>query len=684
MSSRSRGRILRRLSVVFGFGLLFAAVPLPGLTFATQSVGATAEVPAAVAMTPQQVAELQAVADEPIGVDRVVAADVDAGTFTAIGFTFDAQPSAPVFARVRDANGVMGKWQELEREDAEGPDPSSSEAGRSGTAPMWVGAVTGYEVSLSASDARGAQVVTVHDELHRSIAASTDVAGAAIAAPFTIGLRSAWNARPPKDTSYATTVKMAVVHHSDSGNNYSPSQVPGILQSIQAFHMDGRGWSDIAYNFVVDKFGGIWEGRGGGIDRPVIGAHAQGFNTNTVGVMVIGDYTQATPTAGSLESVARVIGWKMSLHGSNPSDTVAFTSGGSPKFAAGQVVYLSGVVGHQDTGLTSCPGSIESSLGWIRSRAQEWTSWLRATASPVGSLDSLVGGSASVTARGWATDPSTSVPPNVQLSVAGRSVTVQANRSRPDVQAAYPAYGANTGFEATIGGVPPGKQLACVVANDADGGTPLSFGCARVNVTDPTGLSPTGSIHQAVGMIGGFRITGWTSDADGGGSRVVTVLVDGVATQSATTDPLGGFNITRAGVLAGRRELCVQVANSGPGGQDAIVDCVMVDVAGFPPQGNIDDFIHDGRYIALSGWAFDPESLGSINVEIYLDGRRVSTVATGRFRPDIALAFGMGERSGWGAELWALPNGSHKVCAVADNVGGGADQSLGCRDFVVK
>ena len=76
MSSRSRGRILRRLSVVFGFGLLFAAVPLPGLTFATQSVGATAEVPAAVAMTPQQVAELQAVADEPIGVDRVVAADL--------------------------------------------------------------------------------------------------------------------------------------------------------------------------------------------------------------------------------------------------------------------------------------------------------------------------------------------------------------------------------------------------------------------------------------------------------------------------------------------------------------------------------------------------------------------------------------------------------------------------------
>ena len=101
MSSRSRGRILRRLSVVFGFGLLFAAVPLPGLTFATQSVGATAEVPAAVAMTPQQVAELQAVADEPIGVDRVVAADVDAGTFTAIGFTFDAQPSAPVFAKLR-------------------------------------------------------------------------------------------------------------------------------------------------------------------------------------------------------------------------------------------------------------------------------------------------------------------------------------------------------------------------------------------------------------------------------------------------------------------------------------------------------------------------------------------------------------------------------------------------------
>src|SRR5690606_31099732 len=157
-------------------------------------------------------------------------------------------------------------------------------------------------VSLGAGDAVGAKVVTVRDELRRVTADSTPVAGAATPPPFGIRTRDVWGARAPLSTSYASTVKLAVVHHSDSGNSYGPGDVPGILRSIQAFHMDGRGWSDIAYNFVVDKFGTVWEGRGGGIDRPVIGAHAMGFNTGSVGVMVIGDYTQATPTAAALES----------------------------------------------------------------------------------------------------------------------------------------------------------------------------------------------------------------------------------------------------------------------------------------------------------------------------------------------------------------------------------------------
>ena len=661
-------------------------------------MGATDDVPAVAAMTPEQVEAAQAATSEPIGSDRVVAVDTSEPTFSTIGFTFDSAPEEPVLVRVRDGEGRLGDWQEVEVDDGEGPDSDSpeaerarsagsgaagSDAGRAGTAPLWVGRGTGYEVSFGADDARGARVVTVRDQLRRVAADSTPLAGAATAPPFGIRTRDTWGARAPLSTSYASTVKLAVVHHSDSGNAYGPAEVPGILRSIQAFHMDGRGWSDIAYNFVVDKFGTVWEGRGGGIDRPVIGAHAMGFNTSSVGVMVIGDYTQATPTAAALESVSSVIGWKMAQHLADPAGTVAFTSGGSTKYPAGQLLYLPGVVGHGDVGLTSCPGSIANSLGSIRNRAQQWATWIRATSVPVGSLDSLVGGDGTVTARGWAKDLSTATAPQVELTIGAASKTVTADRSRPDVAAVHPTYGSSTGFEATLTGVPPGKQAACVTVHDADGGPPLSMGCQRVLVDDPTGLSPTGSITQISGLIGGFRVRANTADVDGATPRSVVVYVDGVPVLSTTTDSQGRLDVTRAGVLGGRREVCLAVGNRG-GGQDVVADCAHVDVAGWSPMGSLDAVTRSGRYVALSGWAFDPESNDPIQVAILLDGRRVAVVPADRSRPDVAAAKGMGGNSGWGAELWALPDGSHSVCAVALNVGGGTDQNLGCRNVVIK
>ncbi len=86
------------------------------------------------------------------------------------------------------------------------------------------------------------------------------------------------------------------MHHSVTQNDYAPADVPGILRSIQAFHIDGRGWNDIAYNFAVDKFGGIWEARGGGITNAVIGGHAMGANSETTGVVTLGDFTRRRRT----------------------------------------------------------------------------------------------------------------------------------------------------------------------------------------------------------------------------------------------------------------------------------------------------------------------------------------------------------------------------------------------------
>src|SRR5690606_20314743 len=132
------------------------------------------------------------------------------------------------------------------------------------TEPLWVGSAVGYEVSLGTGDAEGAEVALVREQERRVVSDSVPLADAATSPPFGIQTRASWNARA-SSTSSAGRLHMAVVHHTASTNAYSAAEVPSILRSIQAFHMDANGWSDIGYNFLVDRFGRTWEGRGGGM-----------------------------------------------------------------------------------------------------------------------------------------------------------------------------------------------------------------------------------------------------------------------------------------------------------------------------------------------------------------------------------------------------------------------------------
>jgi hypothetical protein len=163
-------------------------------------------------------------------------------------------------------------------------------------------------------------------------------------------------------------VKVALVHHTVNLNSYSREQVPAMILGICRFHRNSNGWNDIGYNFLVDKFGQLWEGRAGGIDRPVIGAQASGFNSQSFAVSNVGDHSSAPQTGGALNAMAALIRWKLPLHGQPTSGRITVTSSG------GTPVTLERVSGHRDVNSTACPGAaLYAQLPVLRSKVGDST-----------------------------------------------------------------------------------------------------------------------------------------------------------------------------------------------------------------------------------------------------------------------------------------------------------------------
>jgi N-acetylmuramoyl-L-alanine amidase len=704
----TRRRWLYRLSVPFALGLVLTFVPLPQMSFMSASVVNRVPLPTLTEVGAAELPELQAALDHQdedeaasiaqvadastaatttvdehddeleLTPDRVSGTEADVAPFTAIGVLLDEAPTEPVLARIQDADGSWGEWRELAIEMDEGPDaqpgagPVEGDGSPYGTAPIWVEDAKGYEINLSGADAPSAEVALVRDEVQRTVTDATPVADAAVPPPVGIRSRAEWGARPTQ-TSVGSTIKLAVVHHSAGSNSYSPAEVPGVLRSIQAFHMDGRGWSDIAYNIVVDKYGGVWEGRGGGLDRPVIGAHAAGFNTNSVGVMVIGDYTQASVGDSVLESISRVIGWKMALHNVDPSTNVEFTSGGSTKYPAGTVLNLPRVVGHQDVGLTSCPGSIEGHLPYLRARSQEWTTWIRATMGPQGSFGGVVpAANGTLTAIGWVVDLDVQGPSEIVLYSGGRTLVALANAPRDDVAALYPDQGPNHGFWVQWGGFSPGWHEVCITAINRGNGQNSDLGCRTAVVPDAQGRSPAADITAVPGPAGGTDVGGWGNNVNGQ-PATVQLTVDGAWRRTVSG---AGFSARLLGLTGGRRQVCAVI--------DGIrADCEWVGVPGSNPLGRLDGITAGPNMITAAGWAFDPETLDPIVVAMIIDGQWHTTWAN-RPRGDWAGIYpGYGDVHGFAIGADVAP-GTHWTCVAALNAGGGVDTMLGCQNIVVK
>lgn len=340
----------------------------------------------------------------------------DVRPFSLVGVVWD-DPNAELHGRVQvrtrtTATAAWSGWQDVETHNDDAPDLDTSERTashvRGATAPLWVGDSDGVEVRVSgeppaptraaapplpsglrlelvdpgtdedpgpegapADAPRGNPPAgTVIPELSKQatedelIAAAGGDTSAAQARPYVgprprIVTRKGWGAdeklREHK-LGYTKTVKAAFVHHSATGNNYRCAQAASVIRGIYRYHVKSSGWRDIGYNFLVDKCGTIYEGRAGGVTKPVMGAHTLGFNTNSTGIAVLGSYSSTSPPAAVVDALARLTAWKLGLTGANPSGTTTLKSGGGNLYPKGKNVRLHVISGHRDGFATECPG----------------------------------------------------------------------------------------------------------------------------------------------------------------------------------------------------------------------------------------------------------------------------------------------------------------------------------------
>ena len=165
------------------------------------------------------------------------------------------------------------------------------------------------------------------------------------------------------------------MHHTVGTNDYAPSDSAGIVLGIARYHRDTNGWNDIGYNFLVDKYGQVFEGRAGGIEAAVIGAQAQGYNAQSTGIACLGTFSTVAQSEAGIEALARLIGWKLSLHGVPVQGQVTLTSAGGPsnRYPSGTPVTVNRVCGHRDGDSTSCPGDVlYGQLADLRDRAARY------------------------------------------------------------------------------------------------------------------------------------------------------------------------------------------------------------------------------------------------------------------------------------------------------------------------
>lgn len=278
-----------------------------------------------------------------------------------VGFEWQGAQAGAVEVRAKGPDGWTD-WQLAEGNPAEGPDIGSREYhDRTTAGPVWVGRGVGQvEVRVVEGSLSGLKLHALRSEDPPATTGPgrAKPAGAAPARPGIVG-RSTWGA----DESYrnrnpgcsqpllASNVTFSVLHHTAGTNAYTAADSAALIRAIYHFHTHTNLWCDIGYNFLVDRFGTVFEGRFGGVTQAVVGAHAEGFNTNSTGVAVMGTFSTDPVPSAAYGAVRSLLAWKLALHGVDPNATII--AGGTP---------VRTITGHRDLVATTCPGDMAEGL----------------------------------------------------------------------------------------------------------------------------------------------------------------------------------------------------------------------------------------------------------------------------------------------------------------------------------
>ena len=299
--------------------------------------------------------------------------------FDLVGVTWRGA-APPVRLRTR-TDGRWSGWRAT-TVISDGPDRGTAEHGSvRGTDLLWAGGADRVVVDVQGPAPRDLSVtlMQVPTSAAAGRTAATGTAARAGAGGNTFrprySGRKAWGADPSLRSGRATynrTIQQLHVHHTVNSNDYTAAEVPGLIRGMYRYHTRNLGWSDLGYNFLVDRFGRLWTGRAGGARRPVRGAHTLGFNSTSTGVAVIGNFETGRPSQKVLTALVHLAAWKLNKYDRRPRGKVKVFSHGSDRYSYGRKVRLPVLDGHRDTNQTACPGtSLYRMLPGVRRRAAE-------------------------------------------------------------------------------------------------------------------------------------------------------------------------------------------------------------------------------------------------------------------------------------------------------------------------